>query len=45
MVINPALPAQDLKEFIALAKANPGKFSYGSSGAGTASISPPNCSR
>jgi tripartite-type tricarboxylate transporter receptor subunit TctC len=25
-----------LKEFIALAKANPGKFSYGSSGAGTA---------
>jgi tripartite-type tricarboxylate transporter receptor subunit TctC len=36
LVINPALPAKDLKEFIALAKANPGKFSYGSSGAGTA---------
>ena len=35
MVINPAVPAKDLKEFIALAKANPGKFSYGSSGAGT----------
>ena len=34
LVINPALPAKDLKEFIALAKANPGKFSYGSSGAG-----------
>jgi tripartite-type tricarboxylate transporter receptor subunit TctC len=35
MVINPAVPAKDLKEFIALAKANPGKYSYGSSGAGT----------
>ena len=35
LIINPLLPAQDLKEFIALAKANPGKFSYGSSGAGT----------
>jgi tripartite-type tricarboxylate transporter receptor subunit TctC len=36
LVINPSLPAGDLKEFIALAKANPGKFSYGSSGPGTA---------
>ncbi len=36
LVINPSLPAKDLKEFIALAKASPGKFSYGSSGAGTA---------
>ena len=35
LIINPSLPANDLKEFIALAKANPGKFSYGSSGAGT----------
>jgi tripartite-type tricarboxylate transporter receptor subunit TctC len=36
LVINPELPAKDLKEFIALTKANPGKYSYGSSGAGTA---------
>jgi tripartite-type tricarboxylate transporter receptor subunit TctC len=36
LIINPALPARDLKELIALAKASPGKYSYGSSGAGTA---------
>jgi len=35
LVINPELPAKDLAAFIALAKANPGKFSYGSSGPGT----------
>ncbi len=35
MVINPEVPAKNLKEFIALAKASPGKYSYGSSGAGT----------
>ncbi len=33
--INPAVPAQNLREFIALLKANPGKYSYGSSGNGT----------
>jgi tripartite-type tricarboxylate transporter receptor subunit TctC len=36
LIINPSLAASDLKEFIALAKANPGKFSYGSSGPGSA---------
>jgi tripartite-type tricarboxylate transporter receptor subunit TctC len=35
MVINPGVEAKNLKEFITLAKANPGKFSYGSSGPGT----------
>jgi tripartite-type tricarboxylate transporter receptor subunit TctC len=36
MVISPTLPTKDLKGFIALLKADPGKFSYASSGAGTA---------
>ena len=36
MVISPTLPAKDLKGFVALLKTNPGKFSYASSGAGTA---------
>lgn len=34
-IINPQVPAKDLPEFIALLKANPGKYSYGSSGVGT----------
>ncbi len=35
LVVNPALPVQTVSDFIAYAKANPGKLSYGSSGSGT----------
>ncbi len=35
MVVHPSVEAKDLKEFIALAKKDPGKLNYASSGAGT----------
>src|SRR4029079_18481158 len=35
LVINPKVPANTVKEFIALAKREPGKMSYGSAGLGT----------
>ena len=36
MVVNPSLPARNVAEFIAYAKANPGKVSMASTGVGTA---------
>ena len=35
LLVNPAVPAKTVKEFIDLAKAQPGKFTMGSSGTGT----------
>lgn len=37
LVVKPDFPAHDLKAFVALVKANPGKYSFGSFGAGSSS--------
>lgn len=34
LVVNPKFPAKDAKEFVALVKANPGKYTFASSGTG-----------
>jgi tripartite-type tricarboxylate transporter receptor subunit TctC len=36
MIVSPSLPVKDLREFVALLKANPGRYSFASSGTGTA---------
>jgi tripartite-type tricarboxylate transporter receptor subunit TctC len=36
MVVNPSLPAKNLKEFIALVQSQPGRLTFGSPGTGTA---------
>jgi tripartite-type tricarboxylate transporter receptor subunit TctC len=35
ILVHPSVPARNLQELVALAKSSPGKFSYGSAGAGT----------
>ncbi len=35
LVVHPSVPAQNLREFIALLKANPRRYSFGSAGTGT----------
>jgi tripartite-type tricarboxylate transporter receptor subunit TctC len=36
LVVHPSLPVRDFKEFVAYAKANPGKLNFGSGGPGSA---------
>ena len=44
LVAHPKVPAKTLQEFVALAKAQPGKFNYASGGNGASTISAASCS-
>jgi tripartite-type tricarboxylate transporter receptor subunit TctC len=37
LVVHPSVPARDVKEFVEVARANPGKYSYASAGTGQSS--------
>jgi tripartite-type tricarboxylate transporter receptor subunit TctC len=43
--VNPSIPARTVPEFIAFAKANPGKLNMGTGGIGSINMFPVNCSR
>ena len=45
MVVHPSVPAKTVPEFIAYAKANPGKINMASAGIGSAATWPASCSR
>ena len=45
LVANPKVAANNLKDLLAYAKANPGKLNYASSGPGTPTTWPANCSK